>query len=100
MISAEERRWLMSRLGSESVTGLGVVLKCAAGILVLVIVAAGPWALLSSGGPTAANQRQPAPQASAEVESRAILDERRKSHDALQDMADASKAAHRLPAVE
>jgi len=100
MISAEERRWLMSRLGSESDTGVGVVLKCAAGILVLVIVAAGPWALLSAGGPTAANQRQPAPQASAEVESRPILEERRQSHEAVQGVADASKAAHRSPAVE
>lgn len=52
MQSAEKRRRLVNQMGSESVTPLGAVLKCAAGILVLVIIAAGPWMFLSTGGNT------------------------------------------------
>ena len=100
--SAEERRRLIDRLGSESITPLGAVLKCAAGIFVLVIIAAGPWAFLSAGGPTAANERYPAPKANAAMtESNRFFDERRKSHEAVQDdVADASNAMQRWPAVE
>ena len=78
MQSAAERRRLMERLGSESITPLGAVLKCAAGIFVLVIIAAGPWAFLSAGGPTAAKERHPASKANAALaESKRIYDERR-----------------------
>lgn len=102
MQSAAERRRLMERLGSESITPLGAVLKCAAGIFVLVIIAAGPWAFLSAAGPTAANERHPAPKANAALaENQRIFDERRKSYEAVQtDVADASNAPQRWPAVE
>ena len=86
MQSAAERRRLMERLGSESITPLGAVLKCAAGIFVLVIIAAGPWAFLSAGGPTAANEDHPASKADAALaESKRIFDERRKSYEAVRD---------------
>jgi hypothetical protein len=52
MQSADERRRLMKQLGSESITPVAATLKCAAGILVLVIIAAGPWMFLSTGGKT------------------------------------------------
>jgi hypothetical protein len=84
MQSAEERRRLMNRLGSESITPLGAVLKCAAGVLVLVILAAGPWAFLSVAGPAAvpaadepavARANRPLPPSIAE--SKRVFDERR-----------------------
>jgi hypothetical protein len=53
MLSTEERNKLVSRLDGEPVTPLGAVLKCAAGILVLVVIAAGPWIFLSASGPMA-----------------------------------------------
>lgn len=82
MQSAEERRKLMSRLGSESLSPLGVVLKCAAGVFVLVIIAAGPWAFLSASGPTAAIEEQPAPRfGPALAESKRIFDERRRIYE-------------------
>jgi hypothetical protein len=56
MIGAEERRRLISRLGGDPVSPLGAVLKCAACILLLVLIAAGPWAFLSQGGPRAAKE--------------------------------------------
>ena len=87
MQSAEERCRLMSQLGSESITPLGAVLKCAAGILVLVIIAAGPWAFLSVSGPTVAPAagEQTAVQANRPVpsnlaESKRVFDERRERY--------------------
>jgi hypothetical protein len=80
MIGAEERRRLMARLGSDPVSPLGAVLKCVAGILVLVIIAAGPWAFLSAGGPTAASEGHPASKVgAAQAESKRVFDERRRA---------------------
>ncbi len=97
MQSAEERRMLMSRLGSESVTPLWAVLKCAAGILVLVIVAAGPWVFLSASGPTAASAagEQIAAQANRPVpsnlaESKRVFDERRERYEAARQVTAAA----------
>jgi len=103
MIGAEERRWLISRLGSESITALGAVLKCAAGILVLVIVAAGPWAFLGAGGPTGVNEGYRAPPAdTALAESKRIFDERRMAYEAIRSgsAADADSAAQQRLAAE
>jgi hypothetical protein len=81
MQSAEERRRLMSRLGSASITPLGAVLKCAAGILVLVIIAAGPWAFMTAGGPATAAGERPSPRADRAVaESKRVFDERRQRY--------------------
>jgi len=82
MQGAEERRRLMSRLGSESISPLGAVLKCAAGVLVLVVIAAGPWAFLSASGPTAAIGEHPATRADTTLaESKRIFDERRRAYE-------------------
>jgi hypothetical protein len=100
---AEDRRRLMERLGSESVTALGTVLKCAAGIIVLVVVAAGPWALLGAGGPTDVNEGHPAPQADAALaESKRIFDERRRAYEAVRSgsAVGASNATQQRLAVE
>ena len=103
MQSAEERRRLMERLGSESITPLGAVLKCAACILVLVIIAAGPLAFLSAGGPTAASRDHPASKAgAAQAESKRIFDERRRVYQADRDgdVMKASNTTQSRPAVE
>lgn len=103
MQSAEERRRLMSKLGSESITPLGAILKCAAGILVLVIIAAGPWAFLSSGGPTAANEAHPASKVgAAQAEGKRVFDERRRAYEDVRDggVANARDATRTTLAVE
>ncbi len=103
MQSAEERRRLMSKLGSESITPLGAILKCAAGILVLAIIAAGPWAFLISGGPTASNEAHPASKVgAAQAEGKRVFDERRRAYEDVRDsgVAKASEATRTTLAVE
>jgi len=103
MIGAEERRKLMDRVGRDSISPLGAVLKCAACIVVLVIIAAGPWAFLSAGGPTAANKGHPASRAgAAQVESKRVFDERRSAYEDGRDggVAKASDAKQQRLAVE
>jgi hypothetical protein len=73
----------MSRLGGVSITPLGAVLKCAAGILVLVIIAAGPWAFVGTVGPdagerAAAQQDRALPR--SVTESKHVFDERRQRY--------------------
>lgn len=51
MLNAEERR----RLGEDSISPLGAVLKCITALLVLVSIAASPWVLLTAGGPQGAD---------------------------------------------
>ena len=51
MLNAVERR----RLGEDSISPLGAVLKCITALLVLVSIAASPWALLTAGGPQGAD---------------------------------------------
>ena len=103
MRSAEERRRLMNRLGTVSITPLGAVLKCTAGIFVLVVIAAGPWAFLSKDGPTAANEARPATKLGAgPAESKRVFDERRRAHGTDRDgnVASASDATRPSMAVE
>jgi len=103
MIGAEERRRLMSRFGGESTGPLGVVLKCAVGILMLVTIAAGSWMFLSAGGPAAGSEDHPAPQADAAIaESKRIFDERRRTFDAARHggTSEASNATRTWFAVE
>ena len=103
MQSAEERRRLMKQFESERLYRLGAVLKCAAGILVLVIIAAGPWAFLSAGGPTAASGDHSASKAGAALaESKRVFDERRKVYEADRDgdVMKASNSTQSRPAVE
>jgi hypothetical protein len=84
MIGAEEKRKLMARMADEPARPLAAVLKCAAGVLVLVIIAAGPWAFVSSGGHTAApaagGQAASQPERAlprSVAESKRVFDERR-----------------------
>ena len=82
MLSAEERRRLMSRLGQDSISPLAAVLKCIAALLVLVIIAAGPWAFLTAGGPSSAEAERVSPQVDPAVaESRRVFEERRQTYD-------------------
>jgi hypothetical protein len=103
MIGAEEKRKLMSQFDGDPVRPLGALLKCAAGVLFLVIVAAGPWAFLSSGGPTAASEDHPSlKMGAAQVESKRVFDERRGAYEAARDgdLARISNAARTRIAVE
>jgi hypothetical protein len=56
MIGAEEKRKLMEQLGNDCPNAIGAVLKSLAGIMVLLIIAAGPWTFLSLGGHTASQE--------------------------------------------
>ena len=103
MQGAEERRRLIGQLEAESISPLRAVLKCAAGILVLVIVAAGPWAVLSAGGPTTANGGHPASMAdAAQAEAKQVFDERRRVYEVSRQNGapDRLTATHDQPEVE
>lgn len=82
MLSAEERRSLTSRLGKDPISPLGAVLKCIAALLVLVTIAAGPWAFLTAGGPSSTEAVRVSPQVDQAVaESRRVFEERRQDYD-------------------
>jgi hypothetical protein len=89
MIGAEEKRRLMERVGRDSIGPLGAVLKCAAGLAILVLIATGPWAFFNASGPTvtATAGEHAAPQAGTVrprtlAESKRVFDERREHHEA------------------
>lgn len=89
LIGAEEKRRLMERVGRDSIGPLGAVLKCAAGILVLVVIAAGPWVFLSASGPTVAATAGDHTRGQAGTvlprtlaESKRVFDERRQRYEA------------------
>lgn len=86
MLNAEERSRLMSRLGRDSISPLAAVLKCFAALLVLVIIAAGPWTFLTAGGPPGAEAERVSPQgAPAVAESRRVFEERRQAYDSARE---------------
>jgi hypothetical protein len=64
VLSTEERRRLTIELEKDSINALAVVGRCLAALLVLVIIAAGPWVLMTAGGPSSTG----AERASAHVE--------------------------------
>ena len=78
MIGAEEKRKLRERLGKDGANPLGAVLKCAVGIGVLLVIAAGPWTFLSSGRHTASQERLAAKAAAEQEESKRALDDGRR----------------------
>lgn len=91
MLSAEERRSLTSRLGKDPISPLGAVLKCITALLVLVTVAAGPWAFLTAGGPSSTEGERVSPQADyAVAESRRVFEERRQTYDSARQSHPAS----------
>lgn len=87
MLSTDERDRLLSQFERNPPGPLTALVNCAAGILALVIVAAGPWLVLSSDAAWTAAE-QPAFQAarslqySAMAESKRIFDERRQRYEA------------------
>lgn len=83
MIGAEEKRKLMSQMTNEPIYPLIAVLKCLAALIVLVIIAAGPWAFLATNNPSGTESRHPQPDASL-AESKRVFDERRRAHEAAQ----------------
>lgn len=82
MIGAEERRKLVSQFWSDPRHPLIAVLKCLAGLLVLVMISAGPWVLLATSHPPGADSRAVAGTSAAVAESRRVFDERRQAHEA------------------
>jgi hypothetical protein len=78
MLSAEERQALISRMANDSGTPLAGVLKCVAALLVLVIVAAGPWAFLTAGTEAVHASLQ---SDQAVAESRRVFEERRNAYE-------------------
>jgi hypothetical protein len=75
MISAEEKRKLMKQFENEPLYWLGAWLKLAAGILVLVVIAAGPWLALHETGRAIAIAGDPVPQAGTmQADSRGAFD--------------------------
>ena len=85
MQSVEERSELLKQYGDDPPHPVVAVLKCAGGLLTLVVVAAGPWVLLNSDAASIAAE-QPAFQAArafpSMAESRRIFDERRQRYEA------------------
>lgn len=84
MQSEADRRQLLKQYGEDRHASLATVLKCAAGILALIVVAAGPWLVLSVGS-AASTDGQPAYESargfpSSMAESRRIFEERRQRH--------------------
>lgn len=87
MQSAEQRHKLIKELDSGPLDPLVAVLKCAAGLMALIVIAVGPWVLL---GLDAGDRKATEPPASMTVkalpnsiaESKRVFDERRQGHDA------------------
>jgi hypothetical protein len=67
VLSTEERRRLTIDLDKDPINPLAVIAKCIAALLLLVIIAAGPWVLMTAGGPKSTG----AERASAQVEQAA-----------------------------
>src|SRR5688572_18319388 len=86
MVSSEERRKLVSQMEDEQISPGGAVLKSLAAIVLLFVVAAGPWTLLAtdewSGGAT----RPPIlPVDRGLGESRKVFDERRRDYESARE---------------
>lgn len=87
MQGAEQRRKLLSRHDYDARQPLMALVKCAAGIVALVVVAAGPWLMLGSE-PAGTGAKQPEFRAAralpdtAVAESKRVFDERRQRYQA------------------
>jgi len=81
MQSTEERRRLLERHGGEQHGPLAAVLRCAAGLLALVVIAAGPWVVLTAESGRTADSQSAYNAAKAYPnsmeESRRVFEERR-----------------------
>lgn len=84
MQTEAERRQLMRQHGWDRRTVLTALLKCAAGIVALIAIAAGPWLVLSAGS-RASTDVQPAQESArgfpnSMAESRRVFEERRQRY--------------------
>ena len=91
MISPEEKRKLMERLGEDGANPLTALLKCAAGIVLLVVIAAGPWTFLSMGRHTASQERLAAKAAAEREKNKAAPDDGRQDGEIRRDSDKAEK---------
>lgn len=89
MLGTDEKNRLLSRFDGDPPSPLAALLKCAGGILALVMVAAGPWLVLTAGSPNSYDQaaERDVPPAGTVVpasvaESKRVFDERRQHHEA------------------
>ena len=90
MLSTDEKNRLLSQFDRDPPSPLAALLKCAAGILALFIVAAGPWLVLTAASPNGYGQaaKRDVPQARAVIppslaESKRVFDERRRHYEAI-----------------
>jgi len=103
MVDANEKAKLMQQFAGEPLHDLKVVLKCLASLLILVIMVVGPWAFLSAGTFTGAQEARPATKlGAAPSESKRVFDERRRAHETDRDgnFAAVNEATRSSPAVE
>lgn len=64
----------MKQLGNDCSNPIGAVLKSLVGVLILLIIAAGPWAFLSSGRLIASQESLPARTAAEQERSKQAAD--------------------------
>ena len=104
MIGAEEKRRLIKQLGNDCSSPIGAVLKSLAGVLVLTIIAAGPWTLLSSGRHSASQENLAARTAAEQERSKLVVDADRRDREiernrilGEQDSSEADRTLDRIP---
>lgn len=94
MQSAKDIRRLTAQYSNASSGPVAAVLKCAAGLVTLLAMAAGPWMVLTMEGPgVSANASQPAETYPDSIaESRRVFEERRQKAQSVQETAKAALA--------
>ena len=94
MQSAKDIRRLTAQYSSPSAPPIVAVLKCAAGLVTLLVMAAGPWIVLTTNGPGVPEYAsQPAATSPNSIaESRRVFEERRQRAQGVQETAKAALA--------
>lgn len=102
MIGAEERRKLISRFASESINPLIAVLRCLAALIALVVIAAMPWAFLTTNNTSGADAQTTRRTNAALAESKRVFDERRQAREAARPggKMDSATLARERPAID
>ena len=104
MIGAEEKRRLMKQLGNDCPSPIGAILKSLAGVMVILIIAAGPWTFLSSGRHTASQESLAARTATEQERSKQAVDADRRDSEiernrmlGKQDSSETDRTLDRFP---
>ena len=94
MQSVQDVRRLRSQYFRELARPLATVTKCAAGLMTLFVVAAGPWMILTADGPGIPGDAAQAATVypSSVAESRRVFEERRQRAQSVQETAKAALA--------